>query len=107
MASAGRRSELQALVFDQKYIQFKLKGAGVTLYFMRKIQKPNQINDPWYIPWVPTGKSEFGAPNCPVRALRCYHSYLTEHPELRNGRRHLFIPIKDNNTGKEPSAVTI
>ena len=39
MASAGRRSELQALVFD---LQFKLKGAGVKLYFtpefMRKIR---------------------------------------------------------------------
>ena len=30
MASAGRRSELQALEFDPKYIQFKPKGAGVT-----------------------------------------------------------------------------
>ena len=53
MASAGRRSELQALVFDQKFIQFKPKGAGVTLYFspefMRKYQKPNQVNDPWYL----------------------------------------------------------
>ena len=28
MASAGRRSELQALRFDQNYIQFKPKGAG-------------------------------------------------------------------------------
>ena len=54
MASAGRRSELQVLRFDQNYIQFKPKGAGVTLYFspefMRKNQKPNQVNDPWYIP---------------------------------------------------------
>ena len=56
MASAGRRSELHALRFDQNYIhvQFKPKGAGVTLYFspefMRKNQKPNQANDPWYIP---------------------------------------------------------
>ena len=33
MASAGRRIELQALVFDPQYIQFKPKGAGVTLYF--------------------------------------------------------------------------
>ena len=45
MAPAGRCSELQALLFDQKYIQFKPKGAGVTLYFgpefMRKNQKPN------------------------------------------------------------------
>ena len=60
MVSAGRHSEIQALVFDQKYIQFKFKGAGVTLYFspkfMRKNQKPNQVNDPWYILAVPTGK---------------------------------------------------
>ena len=56
MASAGRRSELQALRFDQNYIQFKPKGAGVQLYFspefMRKNQKANQVNDPWYIPAV-------------------------------------------------------
>ena len=72
MASACRRSVLHALRFDQNYIQFKPKGAGVTLYFspefMRKNQKPNQVSDPWFIPAVPTGKSEFGAPNCPVRA---------------------------------------
>ena len=111
MASAGRRSELQALMFDQKYIQFKPKGAGVTLYFspefMHKNQKPSQVNDPWFIPAVPTGKSEFGAPNCPVRVLRYYHRYLTEHPELRKDRRRLFVPIKDNNAGKELSAATI
>ena len=111
MASAGRRSELHALRFDQNYIQFKPKGAGVTLYFspqfMRKNQKPNQVNDPWYIPAVPTGKPEFGAPNCLVRALRYYHRYLTEHPELRKDRLRLFVPIKDNNAGKEPSASTI
>ena len=111
MASAGRRSELHALRFDQNYIQFKPKGAGVTLYispeFMRKNQKPNQVNDPWYIPAIPTGKPEFGAPNCPVRALRYYHRYLTEHPELRKDRRRLFVPIKDNNAGKELSAPPI
>ena len=111
MASAGRRSELHALRFDQNFIQFKPKGAGVTLYFspefMRKNQKPNQVNDPWYIPAIPTGKPEFGAPNCPVRALRYYHRYLTEHPELRKGRRRLFVPIKDNNVGKEFSAPSI
>ena len=35
MASAGRRSELHvhAFVFDPQYIQFKNKGAGITLYF--------------------------------------------------------------------------
>ena len=54
----------------------------------------------------PTGKSGFGAPNCPVRALRYYHRYLTEHPELRKDRR-LFVPIEDNNAGKELSASTI
>ena len=111
MASAGRRSEPHALRFDQNYIQFKPKGAGVTLYFspefMRKNQKPNLVNDPWYIPAIPTGKPEFGAPNCPVRALRYYHRYLTEHPELRKDRRRLFVPIKDNNAGKELSAPSI
>ena len=72
MASAGRRSELQALVFDPKYIQFKPKGSvtlGFSPEFIHKNQKPNQINDPWYIPAVPTGLSEFGAPYCPVRAV--------------------------------------
>ena len=111
MASAGRHTELHALRFDQNYIQFKPKGAGVTLYFspefMRKNQKPNQFNDPWCIPVVTTGKSEFGAPNCLVRALRYYHRYLTEHPDLRKDRRRLFVPIKDNNAGKELSASTI
>ena len=111
MASAGRCSELQALRFDQNYIQFKPKGAGVTLYFstefMRKNQKPNQVNDLWYIPAVPTGKSEFGTPNCPVRALRLYHRHLTEYPELGKDRGRPFVPIKDNNAGKELSASTI
>ena len=111
MASAGRRSELQALRFDQNYIQLKPKGAGVTLYFspefMRKNQKPNQVNGPWYIPVVPTCKSEFGPPNCPVRALRYYHRHLTEHPELAKDRRRPFVPIKDNNAGKELGASTI
>ena len=62
IVSTGTGIELQALVFDPKYIQFKPKGAGANLYFMRE----NQVNDPWYIPAVPTGKSDFGAPNCPV-----------------------------------------
>ena len=60
-------------------------GAGVTLHFspefMHKNQKPNKVNEPWYIPVVNTGKSEFCAPNCPVRPLCYYHTYLTEHPE--------------------------
>ena len=78
-----------------------------SLEFMRNNQKLNQVNDPWYIPVVPTDKSEFVAPKCPVRALRYYHRYLFEHPELRKGRRSLFIPNKDNNARKDLSAATI
>ena len=95
MASAGRRTELQALVFDLQYIQFKPKGAGVTLYFIpeftRKNQRPKQVTDPWYIPAVPTGKTEFGAVNCPVRALKYCHRYMTEHPEERAGAAYLSL----------------
>ena len=91
MASGGRCRELQALVFDPKYIQFKPKGAVVTLYFspkfMRKNQRPKHVHDPCYISAVPTGKSGFDAPTCPVRALRYYQRYMTEHAELRKGRR--------------------
>ena len=94
MFSVGRRSELHAPRFDQNCIQFKPIGAGVTPYFspdfMRKSQEPNQVGGLWYIPAVPTGKPEFGAPNCPVRALRYYRRYLTEHPGLRKDRRRLF-----------------
>ena len=100
MASGGRRSELQALVFDSQYIQFKPKGAGVTLYFtpefMRKNQRPTIRGTYQRFRLV-----QFGAPNCPVRAL------ISEHPELRKGRRHLFISFKDNNVGKELSAASI
>ena len=78
MTSGGRRSKLQALVFDPQP-----KGAGVTLYF----------------------RPEFGAPNCPVRALKYYHRYMSEHPELRKGIRSLFIPLFI--TFKELSATSI
>ena len=80
MASGGRRSKLQALVFDLNI--FNLRELGLpykilyfTPEFMRKNQRPNQVNDPWYIPvvqtgrtpWyipvVQTGKPEFRAPN--------------------------------------------
>ena len=49
---------------------------------MPKNQRPNQVNDPWCIPAVLTGKPEFGAPNCPVRVLKYYHIYMTEHPAV-------------------------
>ena len=42
MASGGRHSKLQALVFDPQYIQLKPKGAGVTLYFTPEFMKKNQ-----------------------------------------------------------------
>ena len=75
---------------------------------MCKNREPIQTIYPWCIPAVPTGKSEFSAPNCPVIALRYYHGYMTEHPELGKGRCSLFnIPIKDNNVGNELSAATI
>ena len=74
---------------------------------MWKYQRPNQVNHLWYIPAVLTGKPDFGAPNCPVRALRYYHRYMTEHLELRKGRRRLFIPFRDNNAGKELSAASV
>ena len=46
MASGGRRSKLQALVFDPLYIQFKPKGAGVTLYFTPEFMRKNQEAKP-------------------------------------------------------------
>ena len=83
----------------------------VTLYvspeFMSKNQKPTQTNDSWFIPAVPTGNSEFGAPNCPLKTLRYYHRFMSECTELCKGQCRLFIPIKVNNVGKDLSATTI
>ena len=42
-----------------------------------------------------------------MRALLYYHRHLTEHPELGKDRCRPFVPIKDNNAGKELSASTI
>ena len=71
-------------------------GSGVTLYFssefLCKNQKPTQINDPCYIPEIPSGKDEFGAPNCPNRALRYYFRFVKENLKLRMGRHLLFNP---------------
>ena len=64
-------------------------------------------NDPWYIAAVLTGNLDFDAPNCQVRALRYYYRYMSEHSGLRKGRHRLFIPVKDNNAGKELSAVPL
>ena len=46
VASGGRRSELQALVFDPRYIQFKPKGAGLPYISPHKEEseaKPSQL----------------------------------------------------------------
>ena len=110
MASTRRRSELQVLVFDKRHIQLKPKGAGVALYFspefMRKNQKPNHVSDPWYMPGVLLQLRVWHS-HCPVRALHYYYGYLAEPPELRKGRRRLFVPIQDKNGGMELSAAII
>ena len=72
-----------------------------------RIKSRIKSTTPGIFPAIPTGKPDFGAPNCPVRALRYYHRYLTEHPELRKDIRRLFVPIKDKNDGKELSAPSI
>ena len=71
MALAKRCSELQAVTR-----QFKHRVQALHFILVRKNQKPTQTNNPWYIPAVPTGMSEFGAPNCPVRY---YHGYVQTH----------------------------
>ena len=60
---------------------------------MLKNERINQVNDQWYIPAVLTGKPDFGAPNCLVRALRYYYRYMTEHPELKKGTVYL-LPLR-------------
>ena len=79
MASAGRRSELKALVFDPQYIQFKPKGAGVTLYFTPEFMQKKSDANQTQSDQSDSGKPEFGAPSCPVRVVKYYHRYMTEH----------------------------
>ena len=99
MASLGRHSELQALVFDPQYTHFKLRELGL----------------PYISPQSSWGRirgktkstihgtyQRFCAPNCSVRAPKYFHRYMSEYPELKKDRRHLFIPFKDYNAGKEP-----
>ena len=81
------------------------QGCGVSLYFspefMRKNQKPTQT--------VTSGisQSEFDVIKCQVKTLRYYLRCMSEHRELRKGRRRLFIPIRDNNTGNDLVAAII
>jgi hypothetical protein len=110
MASGGRRSELQALMFDETYCTFAPFGAQVKLSFnpsfIRKNQRTTETNAPLIIPAIPTGQKQFGHPNCPVRALKYYHR-RTRDPNIRKGRLHMFIPLKDVTHGKEISGSTI
>jgi hypothetical protein len=110
MASGGRRSELQALMYDDIYCNFAPYGAHVKLSFnpafIRKNQRVSETNAPLLIPAIPTGKQQFGHPNCPVRALKYYHR-RTRDPSIRKGRLHMFIPLKDVNQGHELSSSTI
>ena len=110
MASGARRSELQALMFEEAYCQIESDGSKMTLLFspgfLRKNRSPLEAETPLEIPALPTGSTEFGAPLCPVRAIRYYRRKTTD-PQLRRGRKRLFIPFKDNNNQKEISAASI
>ena len=109
MASAGRRSELQVLRLTRITYCSNYKGlvSHYTLAQSSCARTRNRIG--LMIPGT-FHRSELArslALLSPVRALRYYHRHLTKHPELRKDRRRLFIPIKDNNAGKELSASTI
>jgi hypothetical protein len=104
MASGGRRSELKALMFEEKYCIFVPHGAKATLWFnpsfIRKNQRASETNASLIIPALPTGQSQFCQVNCPVRALRIY-SRRTKDTAIQKGQQHLFIPIKDVKPGVE------
>ena len=110
MASGGRRSEVQALMFDETYCKIELDGSKATLHFapdfLRKNRSPFSAETPVVIQALPTGHREFGAPLCPVRALR-YYRRATSSPDVRKDRKRLFVPFKDNNQGKEISPMSI
>jgi hypothetical protein len=76
MASGGRRSELQVLMFEEQYCQFAPQGAQAKLWFnpsfIWKNQRASETNAPLIIPAIPMGQSQFGHSNCPVGALRIY-----------------------------------
>jgi hypothetical protein len=97
-------------MFEEQYCQFAPQGAQAKLWFnpsfIRKNQKASETNAPLVISAIPTGQSQFGHTNCPVRALRLYRRRTTDQG-IRKGRKHLFIPIKDVKPGVEVSGATI
>ena len=105
MASAGRHSELQApgVLLEIHTIQISEGGCYVIYLireFMTQIGDLHRLASPGIFQQSLLG-SQFGAPNYPGRALNFYLRYMSEHPELRKGRRHLFILIKYSNERKE------
>ena len=67
MASAGRHSELQALVFGPQYVQFKPEGVSVTLYFSPEFMRKKSSEVLRFVLWLfiatyqqsrPTGSDE-------------------------------------------------
>lgn len=109
LAAGARRSEIQALMFDEPYCRIQENGSKATLHFapgfLRKNQSPFTPDAPLEIPALPTGRSEFGAILCPVRALR-YYRRATADQEIRKGRKRLFVPFRSNNSS-EISATSI
>jgi hypothetical protein len=97
-------------MYDDLYCQFAPFGAQVKLSFnpsfIHKNQKAYETNAPLTIPAIPTGKEQFGHPNCPVRALKHYHR-RTRDQSIRKRRQHMFIPLKDVKPGIEISGATI
>ena len=102
MALVGRCSELKAFVFT-----FSSNQNGQVLLFILNPSSCERIKDLIKSMTHGTFQQSCVASQIPVRALKYYRRSMTKHPELRKGRRPLFIPIKDNNTGKELSAATI
>jgi hypothetical protein len=82
-------------MYDDKYCYFAPLGTQVKLSFnpsfIRKNQRASETNALLIIPAILTGKSQFGHPNCPVRALKYYHR-RTRDPAVRKGRQHMFNP---------------
>ena len=112
MASTGRHSELQALVFDLKYIQIKPQGSGGTTYlspeFMHKNQWPTQTDDPGTFQQSLV-ESQNLALLCSVRALRYmyYHRYICPNTQsYRNADSFCSSQLR-TTPGKELSTTAI